>query len=49
MGSGVERVDAVLAVDDADRIPRIVVLGGRHLLPLGRGCTAPRRRHPWGL
>ena len=49
MGSGVERANGVLAVDDADRIPLIVVLGGRHLLPLGRGCTAPQRRHPWGL
>ena len=49
MGSGVERANGVLAVDDADRIPRTVVLLGRHLLPLGRGCTAPQRRHPWGL
>ncbi len=40
MGSGVERVDGVLAVDDADRIPLTVVLGGPHLPPLGRGCTA---------
>ena len=49
MGPGVERANGVLAVDDAHRIPLTVVLGGRHLLPLGRGCTAPQRRHPWGL